>query len=516
MNIFTYLKHLITGDTEGLLKLRELSLIYKQFKSAKYKFITKDKILTQLFLNKMYSLYVNTMSFKNLLENSIFSSEEKRSQLFLAYLIESNLPSEIISKKEKFSKDSMWKKIVESDNPNKVIKEIEQEFNLYRNYFTRYNMPKFEAEYQTLYKLYNLATFNFETFFLKFDSSFSTASGNPPNYSPVSGVDLLNELKDLYFLIASLPQKVDLTNCLTRLNARINEDNYKNITKSQIVAINNIYKMASDEFSPERLLNLCKFISEDLKLKIPIEFKHVSIIDKFRKEMEEKFLKTKDVILEKYSEQSLLADIRSLFKNKELLKINGYTDELVNTLESNNFDSISGIQAFKITKTFLFENYEHEIKDIINTLILEGFFNEKEYQTEFSNVFFAVNEFKENFTAQEELIATSPSYSFRVLQTFTLKSTNSNDAKVKKVIEVINEKIQSINKRSGELFYSLGNKIYEILQDYKSQKPVRISNIKVIKGVQNREFINQLLQGYNDIAKYIKIIKNFVTIGTKK
>ena len=247
-----------------------------------------------------------------------------------------------------------------------------------------------------------------------------------------------------------------------------------------------------------------------------MEFKQVSILEKFRKEIEERFLKTKDIILEKYSEQSLLADIRALFKNKELLKINGYTDELVNSLENNNFDAISGIQAFKITKTFLFENYEHDIKDIINTIILEGFFIEKEYQTDFSNVFFAVNEFKENFSAQEELLATSPSYSFRLLQTFTLKSTNSNNTKVKKIIEVLNEKIYNINKKAGELFYALGNKIYEILQDYKSQKPLKISNIKIIKGVQNREFINQLLQGYNDIAKYIKIIKNFVTIGTKK
>ncbi|HOJ63323.1 MAG TPA: DUF5312 family protein [Spirochaetota bacterium] len=516
MNIFTYLKHLITGDTEGLLKLRELNLIYKQFKSSKYKFITKDKTLTQLFLNKIYSLYINVLSFKPLLEATIFNSDEKRAQLFLAYLIESNAPSEIVKKKEKFAKEYIWQKIVESDNPNKLIKDIEEEFKMYRNYFTKYNMPKFEAEYQMLYKLYNLATFNFEQFFSKFDPSFSPSSGMAPNYAPVNGMDLLNELKDLYFLIASLPQKVDVTNSLNRLNNRINEENAKNLTKSQITAINNIYKMISDELSSDRLFNLCKFISEDLKLKIPVEFKQVSILDKFRKEIEERFLKTKDMVLEKYSEQSLLADIRALFKNKELLKINGYTDELMNSLEANNFDAISGIQAFRITKTFLFENYEHEIKEVINTLILESFFNEKEYQTEFSNVFFAVNEFKDNFSSQEELIANSPSYSFRVLQTFLLKSSNSNDAKVKKIIEVINEKIYNINKKSGELFYALGNKIYEVLQDYKSQKPVRISNIKTIRGVQNREFINQLLQGYNDIAKYIKIIKNFVTIGTKK
>ncbi|HRU44460.1 MAG TPA: DUF5312 family protein, partial [Spirochaetota bacterium] len=165
-------------------------------------------------------------------------------------------------------------------------------------------------------------------------------------------------------------------------------------------------------------------------------------------------------------------------------------------------------------KTFIMVNYETNIKETVNTLILEGFFTEKEYQTQFSNIFFAINELKESFLEQEEIIANSGSYSLRNLQMFLTKATSSNDAKVIKTIENINERIRGVNKKVGELFYNFGNKIFEILQDYKSQKPLRITNIKTLKGMQNKEFIGRLVNSYNDIAKYIKIIKTYVVINS--
>ncbi|HPK62587.1 MAG TPA: DUF5312 family protein [Spirochaetota bacterium] len=339
-------------------------------------------------------------------------------------------------------------------------------------------------------------------------------SSSAPSYTPVNGADILNDLKDIYFLIASLPQKVDTSNILSKLFERTTDSDAKTMTKNAVNSINSIYKMALDDLSPDKIMNLCRFISEDIRLKINVEQKQASILDKFRKEIEDRFSKTKDIVLEKYSEQTLLQDIKALFKGQDLLKIKGYSEEISNSLDANNYVSIAGIQAFRITKTFIMVNYETNIKETVNTLILEGFFTEKEYQTQFSNIFFAINELKESFLEQEEIIANSGSYSLRNLQMFLTKATSSNDAKVIKTIENINERIRGVNKKVGELFYNFGNKIFEILQDYKSQKPLRITNIKTLKGMQNKEFIGRLVNSYNDIAKYIKIIKTYVVINS--
>ena len=97
--------------------------------------------------------------------------------------------------------------------------------------------------------------------------------------------------------------------------------------------------------------------------------------------------KNKDFILEKFSEKSLQQDVLTLFKGKQLLKLEGFTDDLTKLLHDNNFDSISGIQAFKITKTFILELYEPAIKDIINTVIWKAFSVKKNIRKNFQ-IFF--------------------------------------------------------------------------------------------------------------------------------
>ena len=507
-----YIKCLVTGNSAALLKYKELNVLFKTFKSSRYKYVLKDKKVTNLFLQKIYNLYQSLVILKPLFESTLFSHDEKKSILYLNYFIDSNSPPEITSKKDKFTREAMWQKLIESENPTKSMKFIEDEFNMYKSFFTRSKLPKFESEYFLMYKLYALCTFNFDLFFSKFDHEFIASSSSPPNYTAISGGDILNDLKDLYFLIAALPPKLDLTSSFNKLFMRISEENYKSLSKNAMTAVTSIYKIISDELSPDKLITLCRYIEEDPKLKMNIEQKTFSILDKYRKEIEEKFAKNKEFILEKFSEQSQLQEIKSLFKDKNLLGLEGYTEDLVEALDKNNFDAISGIQALKITKTFIYFVYEPVIKDVVNSFILEAFFNEKEYQTNFSNKFFTANELVEYFKSFEDSLANSGSNSFRLLYAMCGKNANSNENKVKRTIELINEKIETCIKKCAETYYGLAVRLYEVLQDYKLQKPVKINNIKIIKGSLNKEFINQLATCYTDFTKYIKIIKNFVNV----
>lgn len=507
-----YIKCIFSGDQAAFIRYKELNILFNTFKSSKYKYILKDKKITSLFMQKIFNLYKSTEILKSMFESSIFSVDDKKSAIFLNYFIDMNSPPEISSKKDKFTRESMWQKVVESDNPTKVIKSIEEEFNMYKNFFTKTRMPKFEQEYYLMYKLYQLSTFNFELFFSKFDHEFKPKSEQLPNYTPVLGVEILNDIKDLYFLITLIPPKIDLTSAFNKLFSRLSEENYKTYTKNCITAVNNLYKIIQDDLSQDKLITLARYIAEDPKLKIPIEQKNFSILEKYRKDIEDRFHKNKESILLKYSEQSQVQEIKELFRDKNLLHIEGYTEELVEALDKNNFEHIAGMQVLKITKTFLFYNYEKSIKDTINTFVIEAFFNDKDYQTVFSNKFFAANELLEFFKNFEISIFEGGSNSLKQLSSMFSKNGVTNQVKVKRTIELINEKIDGCNKKCAETLYGLGVKIYEILQDYKSPKPAKVNNIKTIKGSQNKDFINQIAGCYSDIGKYIKIVKNFINI----
>jgi hypothetical protein len=83
-------------------------------------------------------------------------------------------------------------------------------------------------------------------------------------------------------------------------------------------------------------------------------------------------------------------------------------------------------------------------------------------------------------------------------------------------VDAINEKIILSNRKCAEIFYNLAVKIYEVLQDYKLPKPVRIQNIKQIKSGNNKEYIGKLANAYSDIARYIKIIKSFIPFNPQE
>ncbi len=517
LNFFTYLKLLITGDTFTIEKLKELKHLYKTFKHSRYKFITKDKKITNLFLQKLFNLFTSVISYKPILDSTLFNKDEKRAQLYLNNFIETHFPEEIRLKREKFTKEIMLERIMESEFPTQTIKEIENEFIAYKKFINKDNLPKIESKYYLLLKLYQLSTFNFDLFFSKFQKDYVPPA--QPVYSSVDGEDVLNDLKDLYFLIGSIPQKIDLTSAFSILYTLKKED-FKSQSKSMQHALNNLFKMVSDELSPQILITMCRFIAEDSKLRINIEQKYISILDKYRKEIDERFAKNKKFVLEKYSEKSLLQDVYSLFKGKHLLKFEGYTDELAKTLQDNNFEGISGIQAIKITKTFILEIYEPVIKEIVNSLILEAFFEEKDYQRDFSNIFFAANELKDYILGFEESLCGSGKNTFSHLVSF-LKNFNSsniiNQNKIINLIDVLNQKIRHANEKCAESLFKLAAFVYKIIQDYKLEKPAYIINIRNIKGKLNKEFINSLANSYNDIAKYIKIIKNFIVdLDSKK
>ena len=180
-----------------------------------------------------------------------------------------------------------------------------------------------------------------------------------------------------------------------------------------------------------------------------------------------------------------MQDVHILFKGKNLLNFEGYTDELSKTLQDNNFESISGIQAVRITKTFIIEIYESTIKEIINTLILEAFFDEKEEQKDFSNIFFTANELKDYILGFEESLSTSNKNSFIFLENL-LRSYNLNNAtsqtRILNLIDLLNQKLKYANEKSAETLFKLATVIYKVIQDYKSEKPSYIINIKNIKG----------------------------------
>ena len=54
-----------------------------------------------------------------------------------------------------------------------------------------------------------------------------------------------------------------------------------------------------------------------------------------------------------------------------------------------------------------------------------------------------------------------------------------------------------------------------MIEDYKAQAPTHVLNIKVIAGSGNREFMAKLVASYNEMTKFIRVMRNFTIIRTQ-
>ena len=137
-------------------------------------------------------------------------------------------------------------------------------------------------------------------------------------------------------------------------------------------------------------------------------------------------------------------------------------------------------------------------------------FNDKEFQRDFSDAYFRVNELKgENLTTEKE-ITTNPENSLTTLE--SLMSTPANavtEKKIKMIAAEINLIVNMHLRHCFSCVHSFAGKMEEILNDYKSQSPKKISNIRkdnLHKISHKLVMENQLIASEN--LKISNMIKN--------
>lgn len=459
----------------------------------------------------MFYLYEQTIVIKEFLEKTLFTADPQKQKLFLGFYVESFLTEEEKNKKNRFEKENILKKLLEADHFEKTFSAIENDFYDLKKNFHSTNLPQVEPEYNFFYHLHHLVTFDFDLFFSKVNSSFHSKMLKAPTVNNLRGTKIVNELKDFYYTIATLTKKINPEKSIEQLWIRAKGEDGKVWVKKTQDTISNAYKILQSDLSPEIILNLIRYIESSPKLKIKTSSSFISILHTHRKEMYETFLKTKEIVLQLYSEKSMKNEIVKLFGSDFLLPIPGYNEELISLLEEKGNSEIKAIKGVKLLKTFILKVYEENYREIINTFLIEGFFIDKDFQTSFADAYFQINGLKNLYQEFETDMNSSTSNSFKTLLTLLISSkTIINSNKIQMTTEIINEKILIIQKKGAEILHRFGKELFTALNEYKLPKPEKISNIRSLKGAGNREFISSMVDFYKRISLYLKLSQTFI------
>jgi len=174
------------------------------------------------------------------------------------------------------------------------------------------------------------------------------------------------------------------------------------------------------------------------------------------------------------------------------------------------------VTPMAVTKNFFLVFYNESVKTLLNDIVIEGFFNNPSYKSDFSATVYACNDSSERIEKFEKEFGRDGPYDEAVISSLLHDSHKDNDfaLKLKDMVEEINAHARKLIQDETTNVYNLFVKIGEILVDSKKPTPDSISNLKVLMGSsRNRDNSTTLEQQYPSWKIFLEIMKNYAIIG---
>jgi hypothetical protein len=510
-----FFSSLLSGNSEAYKKQRELKRIQKEIRQHKplvYKQST-GQLLPQL-AGTLFTFLQYLKPLKELIYKTLLNENDRLSDMYKDYLIEVRLQDEFQLKKQSFTYDKIRERLLFTVSLKTESEILSKEFADFLKLFSGTEFSNFDAEFSSLERFIALCRHDFIRLLMYFDPDASLSRKYKPSFSACIGHHANQELMDLYLVFAELNLNEGIEKNLVFLLKRVKEhtthdDELK--IKKIIEAMGNIHRTS---FSPEMLLNLLRVINADPTLTVKTDTSTKTFLEVYKSKLSSRFQMDMEKVTRECNEREILADLTNLFGAAELLETEGYGEDLAKMLQAESFNSFTHIKPLSIVKSFTVLHFEKRIQETVKRIVINGFFEQKEFRERFINLFHSCQGAHEAVTRFEEALAAPGEVSISKIRKYLVDYKNGKSVgyALNKLIETINNMALKIIEENTNLFYSFQGVISEIIKDSKQRAPQLISNIKVIGGDKNQEFTGNLADALKKLELFTSIMKNFTII----
>ena len=178
--------------------------------------------------------------------------------------------------------------------------------------------------------------------------------------------------------------------------------------------------------------------------------------------------------------------------------------------------SFKYILPFRILKTFIQVYLPDNVKNLLNDLVIEGFFVSQNYKKTFSDTVYTCLGIPEAMADFENSFGSDQQNSIAVLQSYIKDSHKDKDfyKKLETMVLRINEQAKEIIQRQTSNLFSLYKQIGDLLEDTKRPSGEIIENLKVtMMSSRHREDTSFLEKHYDTWKIFFDIMKNYAIIN---
>ena len=517
--ISDFFESLFNKNSPEVQKKIQLRKLENELRSQEPLIFKNGKLLPN-FAETIRLLYINTKPLNNLFTTTIYTQDVPRNIRFENQLVLTGFSEqsqqiieslEYENRKIQLTSDSAMTTSQIFDRQHKNLEKILHELN-------SEPFKKIDHDLCILHQFGDFCKFNFVTLLQIFDPNFIAADPRyQPSYLEIPVEKVANILEDLYYITKGMNLTNSTLNAVSALESLRSGGNSA-ISNTEVLR-ENLKKTAfilKHIISPERLKLIICYAKADLNYNPQTESYTDSARKHFGEMLQAKFKADEQRIKTEMKDEKINSELINLFGNTNLLTLNGYNNELNAKLLANSASTFTWIMPLRILKTFLASYLSESIRSLLNDIIVEGFFNNPQYKSDFAADVFAALESAQEVQNFENSFNHGKENSAAMIEGFLHDAHNDPEffKKLEAMVASINAEASKIISREINNLFKLSNHVTTLLQDAKKPTSEIISNLKVLMmSSRNRDNTDMLEQQFPKWEIFFEIMKNYAIIS---
>lgn len=481
--------------------------------------IFKNGNLLPNFAEAIRVLYVNTAPIFDILSKTICNPDVQCAQKFENQLVISGFSFEdqnIINslsynvRKSDFDDDNM--------TTSQIFDRQRRKFDKIITELGKTNFRKIDLLVLVVRQLNDLCKFNFITILQTFDPNYvSSNMAYQPNFMELPIDRISGAIEDLYYQISGLKFSNSLIEAICSL-AKLQNNNFSAEKRDGIDKnVKEIAFVVNHVLSEDVLKKLVCYCHEDINFTPKVSSYSGSACRNFEQMLQTKFKSDEQRIKTEMKDENIRADVEELLGHIPLLPVYGYDDELNKVLLANTNVSFLWILPMQVLKTFVELFFTDSVRALLNNVVIEGFFNNPAYKTEFSADIYASVEVVQDMKDFEDSFTNVGKNSVALIKGYIEDAKHDADffKKIEQTINDINNRASKIILKDTNVLNKVYKHITDLIQDARKSSSEFISNLKsLLMSSRNRDNTDLLEKQYPKWEIFFKIMKNYAIISS--
>jgi hypothetical protein len=518
------LESLFKSSSPEVKKKYQLKQMVSTLKTVEPPIYRQDGVLLSAFPASLYQIYQFLQPIQEIMKATIHNADKRVADHYRDYLIELALSPEqrAIRKSFLFTERSSTL-IAQKMPPEKVIEEQGKQFSSFLKILDSQTMKQVGLLLDKIDALADFCDFDFNSLFSYFDPAFKIHTGKDitvetPSFHTVEVAEIIPALLDLYYLLSKLDVSQAIIDIVSILEARKNntqlQDDAKNRTNRTFQAISWIVQK---KISPANLLCIMRIVKDDPEFKPEQPLIKTDHILQYKTRITDNFHYDSKKLLQDIQANEIQSLLTSIFGDIPLETLQGYNDKTNALIQEFTPFSLEWIKPLEIIKTFSIQFFDPHFKQILRSLIVEGYFNNRSLQSSLSSAYYFCESVSTRIKEFEVLFGDNQPCSIKILTGYLTELEKGMDFEkpLQKMIENMNGHARAFVQQAVNQYSEVFNFSAIIISDNKKTIPEYITNIRTLtSSTKNSESFAMLEREIGVFHNFLEIMKKYAIVGT--